>query len=61
MVSCILVTANRRRYIARAVKYFLSQTYANRELVIYDSGEQDLTDLIPASFIAGFRKSRSAS
>jgi ADP-heptose:LPS heptosyltransferase/ubiquinone/menaquinone biosynthesis C-methylase UbiE len=37
-VSCIMPTANRRRFAAQAVRYFLAQDYPHKELVIVDDG-----------------------
>lgn len=45
-VSCVMVTANRRALCRRAVLCFERQTYANRELVVVDDGEQDLSDVL---------------
>jgi len=41
-------TANRPRWVPRAIRYFQRQDYPNRELVILDDGEEDVRDLIPA-------------
>lgn len=38
-VCCLLLTADRQRFTDRAVKCFLSQTYENSWLLIYDTGE----------------------
>lgn len=40
-------TFNRRKYIPRAILYFLRQTYENKELLIVDDGDEDLQQLIP--------------
>jgi glycosyltransferase involved in cell wall biosynthesis len=47
-VSCVMVTANRKALCRRAVLCFARQTYANRELVVVDDGEQDLADVLSA-------------
>jgi glycosyltransferase involved in cell wall biosynthesis len=47
MVSCIMPTCNRRRFVAQAVHYFLRQDYPNRELVIVDDGDDPVGDVIP--------------
>ena len=39
LVCCILLTADRQAFTDRAVKCFAAQTYANRELLIYDTGK----------------------
>lgn len=47
-VTCIMPTANRRRFVPLAIRYFLAQDYADRELVILDDGDDEVSDLIPA-------------
>lgn len=47
LVSCIMPTANRRRFVPLAIKYFLRQDYPEKELVILDDGEDSVADLIP--------------
>jgi glycosyltransferase involved in cell wall biosynthesis len=47
LVSCIMPTANRRSFAARAIEYFLRQDYPATELVILDDGEDAIVDLIP--------------
>jgi O-antigen biosynthesis protein len=49
LVSCIMPTADRRRFIPHAIRYFLRQTYPNRELLIIDDGSDNIGDLVPAS------------
>ena len=46
LVSCLLVTANRAELCRRAVHCYLEQTYPNKELVVVDDGEQDLTEVL---------------
>lgn len=48
MVSCIMPTYNRRRYVPKAIHYFLRQDYANRELLILDDGDECVEDLVPS-------------
>jgi len=48
LVSCIMPTANRRRYVAHAIRHFLAQDYPERELVIVDDGADTVGDLVPA-------------
>ena len=45
-VSCLMVTANRKRIASRAIKCFERQTYTNKELVIIDDGQQDYSDIL---------------
>lgn len=40
-------TANRRSWVARAIKYFQTQDYPNKELVILDDGADSVADLVP--------------
>lgn len=47
-VSCLMPTYNRRRFAEQAIRLFLAQDYANRELVILDDGEDPIGDLVPA-------------
>jgi hypothetical protein len=46
-VSCLMPTYNRRRFITHAIAYFQRQTYANRELIILDDGQDPIGDLVP--------------
>src|ERR1041384_2498726 len=48
LVSCIMPTANRRPFVADAIRMFLAQDYADKELVIVDDGEDGIADLVPA-------------
>ena len=43
LVSCVVVTANRPQLLRRAVRCFNRQRYANRELVVLDDGDADLS------------------
>src|SRR5262249_33545534 len=45
LVSCIMPTADRRRFAERAVEYFLRQDHPHRELVIVDDGRDAVEDL----------------
>ncbi|WP_442587831.1 glycosyltransferase family 2 protein [Pedobacter sp. AW31-3R] len=47
LVSCIMPTANRQKYIPLAVDYFLKQDYPNTELIIVDDGEVSISALLP--------------
>lgn len=48
LVSCIMPTANREKFIPFAIRYFLYQNYPNKELIIVDDGKYPVKDLIPA-------------
>jgi glycosyltransferase involved in cell wall biosynthesis len=47
LVSCIMPTADRRRFVPLAIQNFLQQDYPNRELVILDDGKDSIADLLP--------------
>lgn len=46
-VSCIMPTANRRKFVPLAIRYFQAQDYENKELIILDSGRMPVEDLVP--------------
>jgi hypothetical protein len=48
LVSCLMPTADRRRFVPHAIQLFLRQDYPNRELVIVDDGRDRVEDLVPA-------------
>ena len=47
LVSCIMPTYNRRKFIPYAIDYFLRQDYNNKELIIIDDGADMVKDLVP--------------
>src|SRR6266705_5371569 len=47
LVSCIMPTADRRRFVPPAVRSFQAQDYPNKELIILDDGKDRLADLVP--------------
>lgn len=47
LVTCIMPTADRRPFVARAVEYFLRQDYAAKELIVVDDGADPVADLMP--------------
>ncbi len=47
LVSCIMPTYNRRKFIPQAIRYFLSQDYERKELIVVDYGTDPVRDLIP--------------
>jgi len=49
LVSCIMPTANREKYVPYAIKYFLEQDYENKELIIIDDGKFGVANLVPAN------------
>lgn len=48
LVSCIMPTADRRAFVAQAIRDFLEQDYPRRELVVVDDGNDSVADLIPS-------------
>ncbi len=48
-VSCIMPTANRRQFVSKAIDSFINQSYANRELIVVDDGEDSVADIIPVN------------
>jgi len=59
LVSCVMVTANRPRLVPVAVRCFLDQTYADRELVVIDDGDVSIREYLPSdSRIRYFRARR---
>lgn len=40
-------TANRRPFVAQAIRCLLAQDYAGKELVIVDNGADAVADLVP--------------
>ena len=46
LVSCIMPTFERRRYVPQALQSFLQQDYPNRELIIVDDGKDAIGDLV---------------
>jgi hypothetical protein len=47
LVSCLMPTAGRRRYVVRALSCFLQQSYPSTELVVLDNGLPRVDDLMP--------------
>jgi hypothetical protein len=47
LVSCIMLTADRRAFVPHAIRCFQRQDYAKRELIILDDGSDPVPDLIP--------------
>lgn len=45
LISCVMPTADRRPFVARAIEYFLRQDYPRRELVVVDDGADSVADL----------------
>jgi glycosyltransferase involved in cell wall biosynthesis len=47
LVSCIMPTANRRKYVPSAIESFLRQDHEPKELIIVDDGDDAIGDLVP--------------
>ena len=47
LVSCIMPTFDRRRFVPQAIDLFLRQDYPNCELIILDDGTDPVGDLVP--------------
>lgn len=46
LVSCLMVTRNRRQFVKRATRAFQQQTYPNRELIVLDDGQDDTVSFV---------------
>jgi len=49
VVSCIMPTYNRRKFVPQAIRYFLRQSYEPKELLIIDDGSDPVNDLVPVN------------
>jgi O-antigen biosynthesis protein len=47
LVSCIMPTSGRRRFVPHAIRSFLRQDYTNTELLIVDDGADSVADCVP--------------
>lgn len=47
LVSCVMPTRDRRRFVQQAIWYFLRQDYPARELLVIDDGRDTVIDLVP--------------
>lgn len=45
-VSCLMVTADRKRFVKRSLLSYRRQTYPNKELIIVDDGKEELEELL---------------
>ena len=48
LVTCVMPTCNRRRFVPHAIDCFLRQDYPNLELLVVDDGADEVGDLMPA-------------
>jgi glycosyltransferase involved in cell wall biosynthesis len=56
LVSCIMPTRDRRKFVLRAIEYFFRQDYPAKELVIVDDGADPVADLIPTDASITYRR-----
>ncbi len=47
LVSCVMPTADRRKFVGRAIEYFQRQDYPTLELLVLDDGHDPVNDLMP--------------
>jgi Methyltransferase domain/Glycosyl transferase family 2 len=47
LISCIMPTYDRRRFVPRAIAQFQNQDYPSKELIIVDDGTDSIADLVP--------------
>ncbi|MCB0244440.1 MAG: glycosyltransferase family 2 protein, partial [Anaerolineae bacterium] len=47
LVTCIMPTRNRRRFVPLALAYFARQDYEPRELIVLDDGDDPVAELMP--------------
>ena len=47
LVTCIMPTSGRRRFVPQAIRSFLRQDYTNTELLIIDDGADSVSDCVP--------------
>jgi glycosyltransferase involved in cell wall biosynthesis len=52
LVSCIMPTHNRRKFVQLALRYFERQDYPNKELIIVDDGDDQVADLVASKSYA---------
>ncbi|HZT99918.1 MAG TPA: glycosyltransferase [Ktedonobacteraceae bacterium] len=54
LVSCIMPTHNRRKFVQQALMYFERQDYPNKELIIVDDGDDQVADLVASKSYAHY-------
>lgn len=47
LVTCIMPTSDRRPFVPMAIRQYLSQDWADSELIVIDDGDDRVADLIP--------------
>lgn len=53
VISVIMATYNRARYLSRSIPSFLNQTYKNSELIVVDDGSDDNTFEVVKAYMNG--------
>jgi hypothetical protein len=48
LVSCIMPTADRQRFVPLAIENFLQQDYPSKELIILDDGQDTVAGVVPS-------------
>jgi glycosyltransferase involved in cell wall biosynthesis len=56
LVSCIMPTAGRPDFVAKAIRRFLEQDYPHKEMIIVDDGEPSVEALVPAHPAIRYRR-----
>lgn len=47
LVTCVMITADRPKFVARSIRMFQRQTYQNKSLLIFDTGKTPVADSQP--------------
>ncbi len=45
-ISCVMATKDRRQFVEKSIRYFLDQTWPNKELLVIDDGSDSVCDLV---------------
>lgn len=62
LISCVMPTYNRRRFVPHALQCFAAQTWPERELIVVDDGDEPVEDLCAGlPHVRYFRLDRRAS
>jgi hypothetical protein len=46
LVSCLMVTRDRRSFVTQSIKYYQQQDHPDRELIVIDDGQDGIGDLV---------------
>jgi Glycosyl transferase family 2 len=61
LVSCVMATYNRRRFIPQALRCFAARTYRNAELIVVDDGDRAVRSLCAGVEGVQYLRVRAAS